>query len=293
MKIKGIANEFAKKKGIIAGICDSKALSDIESLILSTETPFVSKNINKRLNPTAALKTVKSIIVIGVNYGKKYDFPLDDAPRGIISTYAAQEDYHVLLRAMLNELATDIKKAHGDFEYKISVDGGGLVEKELAVKAGLGFYGKNNLVISREFGSLFFIGYLLTDIEIDKSEMSVPSSECCEGCMECIRACPTSALDSMFDYKKCISYITQKKGELSTEENRLKGNHLYGCDICQGVCPHNKDKPFELITDIDLAMPKISDIAAISDEEFEQRFGNTVIKWAGAETLRRNATVIN
>ena len=293
MKIKHILGEFAKRKGIIAGVCNANVLSRLESIVMSSETPFVSTSVNKRLNPAASLKTVESIVVIGVNYGKKYDFILDDAGRGIISTYAAQADYHILLREMLNELVLDINQVLGSFEHKILIDSGGLVEKELAVKAGLGYYGKNSLVISEEFGSLFFIGCLLTDIHIDESELSVPLYECCDSCMKCVDACPSGALeDSKFDYKKCISYITQKKGKLSVEESKLIGNHLYGCDICQVACPHNENKPYAFIKNIDLVMPKISDIVNISDEDFERRFGNTVIKWAGVEVLKRNAAVI-
>ncbi|MCL2873454.1 MAG: tRNA epoxyqueuosine(34) reductase QueG [Defluviitaleaceae bacterium] len=294
MKIKEVVNKFAEKKGIIAGICDANVLSNIEHLVLSENTPFVSKNIKKRIDPKTSLESSKSIIVIGVNYNKKYDFVCDDALRGIISIYAAQEDYHTLLRVILKELVLDIKREIGSFKHKVLVDSGGLVEKELAVKAGLGFYGKNSLVISEQFGSMFFIGSLITDIAVDTDELFKPVPKSCESCNQCIEACPSAALDgNVLNHMKCISYLTQKKGFLSNEESKLIGNHLYGCDICQFVCPHNEGKPFEIIKDINLVMPKISEVKGISDEEFNLKFGNTVINWAGVETIRRNALCVS
>jgi len=290
IKLNKILEDFAKRKGIIAGICDAEPLINIESLLAETDTPFVSKNIKKRIDPKISLKNAKSVIVIGVNYNKKYDFVCDDELRGIISIYAAQEDYHITLRHLLDELVLDIKQSIGNFNYKILADSGSLVEKELAIKTGLGFYGKNSLVISERFGSLFFIGCLLTDIEVDLDEISRPILKDCESCNKCVKACPTNAIDNgKLDSDKCISYLTQKRGDLSIQESNLIGNWLYGCDICQAACPHNKQTPAKSIKSVDQAMPKISEIMNISDEEFTLRFGNTVINWAGKETIMRNA----
>ena len=318
----GIVKNFAKREGCIAGICDATPLPREDNRF----TPFVSRNILKRTDPAANLPGVKSIIVVGVE--SKIDaFPPMPEDAGIISVLGAAKDYHVTVKALLKRLTVDLEQ-HASFTYKILVDSPTLDERALAVRAGLGFLGRNGLVISPEYGSRFNIGVLLTDIPWDsltsgcyktrqlrsveeRSDEAIQKyvafagfmdcfanarndggNEFCNGlpspcstCRRCVDACPTGALSDTegFNAALCISYLTQKD-DLTPEEAALMGRHLYGCDICQDVCPFNRPQPTPW------AMPE--DWLVMSDDEFDKTYGHTAMLWRGAELLRRNAKAI-
>ena len=241
---------------------------------------------------------MKSIIVLALPYA-----PLSEeissviaAPNeqyiGLISSMALNVDYHKSIKELLNELAQLISPAN----YKILVDSGGLVEREWAVKAGLGFWGKNCCIISPSIGSFFNIGLLLTDLELpslvfenEPTHLSVNASkekDNCGECTKCIDACLGKALTPFrLYYKKCVSYIGSKKGELTEEERKIMGRWVYGCDICQQVCPYNE-----------AVLPKCPDISLYSlimdEEKFNQIFGQTTLTWKGPEILKRNVYAV-
>jgi len=232
----------------------------------------------------------KSIIVMGVP-NKLIAFPPMPKGAGVISAYGIADDYHTIIKALLKKLATEMQQ-HTDFKYKIYVDSPNLDERALAVKAGLGFLGRNGLVISK-YGSRFNIGLLLTDIPIERlsphlgREMKTIQSDsgCPPSCRKCIDACPGDALSIMdgINSARCISYLTQKDG-LTPEEAAQIGYHLYGCDICQDVCPLNQPQPTAW------AVPE--DWISMTDEAFANTYGHTAMLWRGAALLRRNAKIV-
>ena len=282
--------DFAEEKNIIAGICRAEAIE----LPRETDTPFVKPSSGGRFDPGLVLPGAKSVAVIGVGYAKSPAFAPDGEPRGRIAMYALELDYHVRLRETLEELAARIH-AVTVFRYKICVDTGPLPEKNLAVKAGLGFFGKNCLVISKKFGSYFNIGCMITDLELEPSEESGPPE--CGDCAACAVLCPNGALSGEafgpLGWARCASYISQKKGELSPEEGGMLGGNLFGCDICQEVCRFNAaaERGGESVR-ADLMYPKISDILEMTPEVFKARYGKTPVNWAGLKTLKRNAGIL-
>ena len=240
--------------------------------------------MERRLSPAAHLPGVKSVIALGVPYAPPCDgaAPILAAPgepyTGLISSMALSRDYHAVVRDLLKELAGLIRPG----KYKILADSSGLVEREWAVKAGLGFWGKNCCVISPAKGSFFYIGLLLTDLAVSATTDTV--SAACGDCTRCIDACPGKALTPCrLDYRKCVSYITQKEGELTAEEASIMGRHVYGCDICQRVCPYNEGVAG------DYPAVSLNALANMTADEFGQACENTVMGWKGLKILKRNA----
>ena len=276
---------FAKRENCITGICDTTPLA----LDATCFTPFVSRNHAKRTCPDANLPGAKSIIVIGVE-SKIEEFPPMPEDAGILSVLGVAQDYHVVVKALLKKLVDELR-VHTNFMYKILVDSPTLDERALAVRAGLGFIGRNGLVISPEYGSRFNIGVLLTDIEYGKDTkgrmppLHVVTASCPPNCRKCITACPSKALSesSGLDATRCISYLTQKDN-LTSEEAALMGRHLYGCDICQNVCPLNHAVP--------TAWANPNDWLCMSDADFTKAYGHTAMLWRGPDILRRNAQAV-
>lgn len=290
-KLTTAIKNFATQENCIIGICNT------EPLPLHPEgiTPFVSKDPIKRTDPTASLPCAKSILVVGVP-SKIKDYPPMPEGAGIISMLGVTEDYHTTVKTLLKKLAQELQQ-HTKFMYKILVDSPTLDERALAVKAGLGFIGQSGLVISKKYGSRFNIGLLLTDIPIsdvafdlacnDSGQLS-PNLCCPTNCHKCIKACPTKALSdasgpTRYNVANCISYLTQKD-DLTQEEATKLGRHLYGCDICQDVCPHNPTQP--------TAWARPEDWLNMTDDEFAATYPDTPIMWRGTALLRRNAKAV-
>jgi len=260
---------------------------------VKTETPFVNRDPERRINPSAVMPSAKSVIVIGVR-GYAAPAPPDTEPRGRVAAIAVGEDYHKTAKALLLEL---VERLGDSNEYRIFADAGHLDERALAVRAGLGFIGKNGMVISKKFGSSFHIGYMLTDARqgdgssvLQKRKIEEPSPcLACGDCRRCVDACPGGALgDAGFNYRKCVSYLTQKKKPPTAEEAAVMGKWLYGCDICRDVCPFNTHAERCAAEE---AYPLLADCVNITDEEFDRRYGNSALHWRGAEIFRRNAFI--
>lgn len=282
--------QYAQEHGLAAGICDAERLIppvDIETI----DTPFIETHKEMRLDPLRIMPLAKSIIVIGMGYNKKDDFRHDNEIRGIISKGAIGLDYHKKIKEHLLNIGNIIKDAGGSYE--IFVDTGPLMERELAKKAGLGFQGKNCLIINEKLGSFFYIGHMLTDIKLEVSKPSDTADSLCNTCERCIKACPGKALSEgyRFSYQTCVSYLTQKKERLTEKEMETMGRSIYGCDICQNVCPYNKDKYAEEIKDIDLRFPRIETFIGLSNKEFKEIYGITSAFWRGRGILTRNALI--
>ena len=253
----------------LIGVCDAMPLDSIGN------APFVSKDIQKRINPQAIMQNAKSIIVVAVPYQKNIIDTQSGA--GVVSSLAVNNDYHKIVKNVLYNIAIeqDIKN------YKILVDSPYLDEKAFAQMAGIGYYGRNGLIITEKYGTKCNLGLLITDKYIMPATQNI--NHCPIYCRLCINACPTSAIsDNGFNYKICISYLTQK-AELTPKEEKLINNNLYGCDICQNACPKNK-------SEIYYADPEKWFI--LSDSEWQELYGHTAILWQGSKILKRNAKVV-
>lgn len=267
-------SDFAKNENCIIGVCDGLPIPYFPGNI-----PFVSSDPRRRSDPSAILPGVKSIIVVGVPYEIAPSSPVpEDA--GILSALGVVGDYHITVKSLLKKLVARLQQQIS-FKYKIQVDSPNLDERAIAIKAGLGYIGRNGLVISKEYGSRFNIGLLLMDIEQAFTQKN-KSHSCLPDCRNCVDACPTGALSDRMNVNRCISYLTQKEN-LTTEEEALIGLHLYGCDICQNACLHNQPTP------IYWANPK--EWISMPDTQFKEKYGHTAMMWRGADLLRRNAKV--
>ena len=290
-----------KSKELSIDICkftDCQALLHLKDYLLDREkngiaTSFEEKDLMKRLDPKLTLDSCKSIIVLGLSYNVELDEKPDYPLKGRLSKSSWGEDYHRVLKRKM-ELLIDAIEERTLFEYEYFVDTRPLVERELAKKAGLGYYGKNCSIINGEYGSFIFLGYILTDLDIE-GDKSV--EEDCGDCRLCIDACPTGALEGPYrlNPKKCISYLTQTKEDIPLELRRKMGIKIYGCDTCQLVCPKNKE--IKKSTNIEF-IPKetwgyidIEELLNISNSKFNKKYGEMAGSWRGKTILKRNAII--
>jgi len=212
---------------------------------------------------------------------------------GNLSLYARSYDYHKVIKEKLSPVCDYIESLSPDAGCEIFADIGPSVDRALAYKAGLGFYGKNGMLINDTFGSWFFIGYILCDLALEPDS---PIEKSCLGCDKCIESCPGNALSDSFCLERCASHISQKKGELSEGEIELlrKSGLIFGCDICQRVCPHNDVPPCaldEFKKDLIHSLGK-SDLEELSGREFMKKYKDRAFSWRGKGVLERNLTII-
>lgn len=256
------------------------------NLITGMEEP----DIEKRINPRLIMDDAKSIIVCAFPY---YIGELEDSN---LSKYCYGKDYHIVVKDVLQEVCEEIKKDISDFKYKVFADNGPLVDRYLAYLSGIGYYGINNNIITDKYGSYVFIGYIVNNFEF---EIDKPLDKTCCKCNKCVKYCPGNALEGNYkmDPKKCLSYLTQKKEELSKDEKeKIKNNKMvFGCDICQDVCPHNKNIEKTSIEDFKISLlGKLDEeeIEEISNKEFKRRYGNRAFSWRGRKIIKRNMDII-
>jgi epoxyqueuosine reductase len=250
----------------------------------------------------ASLKTTvpwaQSVIVCAINYNtaKPYSTEVNDSGRGWISRYAwAQEDYHDSVLRRLRTVESELKKSAGDLRTWCYVDTGPLVERVYAKYAGVGWVGKNTCIINQQIGSWIFLGVILTSQELTPD---LPAPDRCGTCTRCIEACPTDALIAPYqlDSNRCIAYLTiEKRGEIAEELREGMGRHVYGCDICQDVCPWNRKAPATEAAEFQsregLFNPALEWLAAMSPEEFRKVFRGSPIKRTKLAGLKRNALI--
>lgn len=257
-------------------------------------TGFEHKNIEERLDPKLSLASARTIISIAVAYPRR----LPQQPqktafrRGKITPNSWGLDYHYILQDKLERLARGIEELTANVEYKGMVDTGALVDTAVARRAGIGFIGKNGLVISKEFGSYMFLGELITNLELEPDQ---PVDYDCGDCNRCVEACPTSCLlgDSTMDARRCLSFQTQDKGMMDLEFRKKIKTVIYGCDICQICCPYNKgiDSPPVVDIDPDLAQPELIPFLDLTNGQFKEKFGLIAGSWRGKNILQRNAII--
>ncbi len=230
-------------------------------------------------------KGIKSIIVCAFSY-------YNGAKKGNISRYAQGMDYHVVAKEKMKPICEYLKD--NGFSAESFVDTGDLNERILANLSGIAFIGKNHMAINKKLGSYFFIGYIITDCELP---IDIPNIDKCVGCGKCMEACPLGALSKDgFLENKCLSYITQKKGELSPDEKTAmkNTNTIWGCDICQEVCPYNVGLGVTPIEEFrENLITNLMFDGNLSNKEFKEIYGNRAFSWRGKGVLERNFKVIN
>ena len=208
---------------------------------------------------------------------------------GNLSLYARSLDYHKIIKEKLSCVCDFIHTLAPCADCDIFSDIGPQIDRRLAYDAGLGFYGKNHMLINPDFGSYFFIGYILCDIALEPDS---PMEESCKGCDRCIKSCVGSALVDGFDIEKCASHISQKKGDLTDSEVAIlkKSGLIFGCDMCQRVCPHNNitPKPMKEFTTNLIHSLNIEDIESLSNKEFMRKYHDRAFSWRGRNVLIRN-----
>jgi epoxyqueuosine reductase len=319
MDLSAFVKNFATQHGFTVGICDVEPLTEARVRIASRVTPFVSSDVDKRTDPGRSLPNAKSVIVLGMGHAapayttETSLFSLMGEPLGLLSSLCINDDYHLRLKTALSTLAESLecelspddtlieampsKPSSGisdSFHYKILADSGILDERALAVRAGLGLYGRNGMVVSPVFGPFFHIGVLLTDIPYKLMEFVEynHTASCPKNCQLCADACPSGAIPPegyAINALACVSYLTQKPGPLTEAEMASMGRQLYGCDICRQVCPFGQRRT---LTPPELSTVPLTDWLTISDAEFTKRYAHTAMLWRGTDILRRNALIV-
>lgn len=249
-------------------------------------TGFEEKNFDRRIDPKLTMENSKSIIVC------LFPYFVGSNEAGNLSKSSFSIDYHTIAKAKLDKIGEFLKEKNPGFEYKTFVDNGPLVDRYLAYLAGLGYYGMNSHIITDKYGSYVFIGYIINNYAFEPDK---PQDKTCIKCGACIRSCPGSAILGDFDINPllCRSYITQKKGELTEQDARIlrKSPLVYGCDICQDVCPHNIDvmhTPIIEFTENIKSNIDYKELQEISNKEFMRRYKNRAFSWRGKGILIRN-----
>ena len=256
---------------------------------------YLEKNIDKRLNPTILVPGSKSVISLAFNY-----FPpkkLIDNNNFIISKYAYGKDYHKVLKKKLKKLFFLMREKIGNIEGRVFVDSAPIHERAWAKLSGLGWIGKNSLLINKNQGSFFFLAEIICDLELEYDE---PVLNRCGNCSRCIDACPTDAITKaqVINAKKCISYLTiENKDNIPEELNDSMNNSIFGCDICQDVCPWNKNsKPHEEIEFLpkkNLRKLRKKDWVELTEETFDRIFEGSAIKRTKYKGLKRNIRAVS
>ncbi|KXG78951.1 tRNA epoxyqueuosine(34) reductase QueG [Thermotalea metallivorans] len=257
---------------------------------------FEEQDIEKRKNPLLTMENTKTIIAAAVGYYMPEEpwTEAGDEPAGEIARVAWGRDYHQILREKLKMLMAYIEGIAGSFDYKIYVDTGPLSDREVAFRAGIGWFGKNNMLITEKYGSWVFLGYALTSLELEPDR---PLEKQCLDCQACIRACPGGALAEGFamNEKRCLSYITQAKEEIDEEMKRKLANRIYGCDVCQGVCPQNRSASMarnrDFMPENRSHRPNLARLIQMTKKEFQEIYGETAAGWRGRNYFRRNAII--
>jgi epoxyqueuosine reductase len=250
----------------------------------------------RRADPRVLWASVRSVIMLGVNYGPDENplAILQQRTSGAISVYAQGDDYHDLIKKRLKALARWLVAAAGG-EVKVFVDTAAVMEKPLSQAAGLGWQGKHTNLVSREFGSWLFLGAIFTTSDLPRDEAD---TDHCGSCQACLDICPTAAFPAPYklDARRCISYLTiESKGPIPHEFRKAIGNRIYGCDDCLAVCPWNKfaqaGREAKLAARDELRAPSLAELARLNDAAFRARFTKSPVKRIGRDRFIRNVLI--
>ena len=260
------------------------------------EMDWLAANPERRADPRGLWPAVRSVIMLGLNYGSD-ESPLtilESRGLGAISVYAQGDDYHDLIKKRLKTLARWLVATSG-CEVKVFVDTAAVMEKPLAQAAGLGWQGKHTNLVSREFGSWLFLGAIFTTSDLPRDDAE---ADHCGSCRACLDICPTAAFPAPYqlDARRCISYLTiENKGPIPQEFRKAIGNRIYGCDDCLAVCPWNKfaqtGREAKLAARDKLRAPSLADLARLDDAAFRILFAKSPVKRIGRDRFIRNVLI--
>jgi len=261
------------------------------------EMGYLSRNISGRSDPTTIVPGAKVLLCVGMIYEPKPQGSAErNRPVGRISKYARGDDYHDIMKEKLLSLLKKIQEFEPETTGRVYVDTGPVLERDIAARAGLGWFGKHTNLIHKRKGSWFFLGEIILNLDLDPDS---PEPDHCGSCNLCIDACPTDAIQEPYvlDSRRCISYLTiEMKSEIPRDLRTQIGDWVYGCDVCQEVCPWNK-KQAKPTTEIafqsrpGLTFPDLGELLGLSQEEFSRKFRKSPIKRAKRRGLLRNAAV--
>jgi epoxyqueuosine reductase len=264
---------------------------------LGYQSGFEEPDIEKRVTPALLLPEPRSIISIALAYPSKMKVRVEGKKgerRGFFSRASWGVDYHHILRDRLKKLEEFILEKVPEARLKSMVDTGELSDRAVAVRAGIGWSGKNCAVMTPEFGSYVYLGEMITSLPFAPDS---PMEDQCGSCTACIEACPTGALvqGGQINAQRCIAFLTQTKAVIPEEFRDKIGNRVYGCDSCQTSCPVNKGKDFhfheEMEADPEIAKPLLRPLLKMSNREFKNKFGTVAGSWRGKKPIQRNAII--
>jgi epoxyqueuosine reductase len=260
------------------------------------EMEWLAANPERRADPRALWPDVRSVIMLGVNYGPDQDplALLEQRSRGAISVYAKGDDYHDVIKKNLKGVARWLVAA-APCDVKVFVDTAAVLEKPLAQAAGLGWQGRHTNLVSRQFGSWLFLGAIFTTLELP---FDIAETDHCGSCRACLEICPTAAFPAPYklDARRCISYLTiEHKGPIPPEFRKAIGNRIYGCDDCLAACPWNKfaqaGRETRLAARDELRAPALADLARLDDAAFRRHFSKSPVKRIGRDRFIRNVLI--
>ncbi len=261
------------------------------------EMGYLGRNLDRRSDIRQILPDAKSVLCVGLNYLPNSDGSENSGdPKGQIARYARGDDYHAVMKDRLFELLAEIQHIEPAAEGRVYVDTGPVLERDFAARAGLGWFGKHTCLIDKGRGSWFFLGEIILNLEL---AVDPPQPDHCGTCTQCLDACPTDAIIEPYvvDSRRCISYLTiELKGSVPRDLRSHMGNWVFGCDICQAVCPWNRkharptsEVAFQAREGLDA--PGLVDLLCIDQATFSKRFKNSPIKRAKRRGLLRNVAV--
>jgi epoxyqueuosine reductase len=259
------------------------------------EMKYLADRFDERTDPNVYFPGARSAICVALNY----HVPVPDAPpqqTGRIARYALGDDYHDLIKSRLHVLADWIRQAVPGCRTRAAVDTAPILEKDLAVRAGIGWMGKNTCVIHPQVGSWLLLGEILTTLSLPPDQTV---GDHCGTCTRCIDACPTQAITAPYqlDARRCISYMTiEHRGEIPASEQAAMGDWLFGCDICQEVCPFNRRSPSTDDPALQSRFPgarlDVNEVLKWDEEDYRARLKGSAMKRVKLPILKRNAQII-
>jgi len=259
---------------------------------------YLANRFNERTDPASYFPGAASIICVAMNYFVALeDVPEDEKPHaGKVARYALGDDYHEVIKGRLHTLADWIRQTVPEAQTRTCVDTAPVMEKDLAARAGIGWVGKNTCTINAHIGSWLLLGEIITTLDLPADK---PATDHCGTCRRCIDACPTGAITAPYqlDARRCISYLTiEHRQEIPAEFHSPIGDWLYGCDICQDVCPFNKQPPTATDSVLSPRFPTgaldVRQVLVWDTDEYRRQLRGSAMKRVKLPVLQRNATIV-
>ena len=259
---------------------------------------YLTRRFEERTDPAAYLPGARSVVCVAINYHVPLQplLPDERARHGRVARYTLGDDYHELIKSRLHALADWMRELAPDAQTRACVDTAPVLERELAAGAGIGWVGKHTGVLNAAAGSWLLLGEIVTTLELPPDE---PATDHCGTCTRCIDACPTAAITAPYqlDARRCISYLTiEHRDEIPPEFHAAIGDWLYGCDVCQDVCPHNRHAPAATDPALQPRFPTgsldVREVLSWTDEEYRASLRGSAMKRVKLPVLKRNAEIV-